>query len=197
MENITNTIELHAATLDELESMDMAAFAYQEQPEGGPGWRIADDACADWAVAKIAEERAELDRIKMLADEQIRRIMDKVAAAERRYKNGTEYLTGKLAEYFATVPHKKTKTTESYRLLSGTLKVKLGGAAMKQDDEKLLEYLKASGSSEMIQTTEKPRWGEFKKRLEILGDVVVDKTTGEVVEGVEVIVKPDTFTVDV
>lgn len=197
MENITNAIERHAATLDELEGMDMAAFAYQEQPEGGLGWRIADDACADWAVAKIAEERAELDRIKRLADEQIHRIMDKVAAAEKRCKNGTEYLTGKLAEYFETVPHKKTKTTESYRLLSGTLKVKLGGAAMKQDDEKLLEYLKASGNSEMVQTTEKPRWGEFKKRLEILGDVVVDKTTGEVVEGVEVIVKPDTFTVDV
>jgi preprotein translocase subunit Sss1 len=197
MENITNTIEPHVATLDELESMDMAAFAYQEQPEGGPGWRIADDACADWAVAKIAEERAELDRIKRLADEQIHRIMDKVGAAERRYKNGTEYLTGKLAEYFETVPHKKTKTTESYRLLSGTLKVKLGGTAMKQDDEKLLEYLKASGNSEMVQMTEKPRWGEYKKRLEIVGDVVVDKTTGEVVEGVEVIVKPDTFTVDV
>lgn len=197
MENITNAVELHAATLDELESMDMATFTDQEQPEGGSGWRIADDACADWAVAKIAEERAELDRIKRLADEQIHRIMDKVAAAEKRCKNGTEYLTSKLAEYFATVPHKKTKTTESYRLLSGTLKVKLGGTAMKQDDEKLLEYLKASGNSEMVQTTEKPRWGEYKKRLEIVGDVVVDKTTGEVVEGVEVIEKPDTFTVDV
>lgn len=197
MENITNTIELHAATLDELESMDMAAFAYQEQPAGSPWWRIADDACADWAVAKIAEERAELDRIKRLADEQIARIMQKVSAAERRYKNGTEYLTGKLAEYFETVPHKKTKTTKSYRLLSGTLKLKLGGVAMKQDDEKLLEYLKASGNSEMVQTVEKPRWGEYKKRLEIVGEVVVDKTAGEVVEGVEVIEKPDTFTVDV
>lgn len=196
MDNI-NMTELHAATLDELERMDLAAFAYQEQPEDGARWRIADDACADWAVAKIAEERAEYDRIKMLADQQIARIQEKVAAAERRYKNGTDYLTGKLAEYFETVPHKKTKTTESYRLLSGTLKVKLGGVAMKQDDEKLLEYLKASGNSEMVQLTEKPRWGEFKKRLEILGDVVVDKTTGEVVEGVEIIVKPDAFTVDV
>lgn len=192
-----NTIEIHAATLDELESMDLAAFAHQEQPEGGAWWRIADDACADWAVAKIAEERAEFDRIKRLADEQINRILEKVAAAERRYKNGTDYLTGKLAEYFKTVPHKKTKTTESYRLLSGTLKVKLGGVSMNQDDEKLLAYLKASGNGEMVQTTEKPRWGEFKKRLEIVGDVVVDKTTGEVVDGVEIVVKPDAFTVDV
>ena len=118
-------------------------------------------------------------------------------AAEKRCENGTAWLTSKLAEYFSTVPHKKTKTTESYRLLSGTLKMKLGGVSMKQDDEKLLEYLKASGNTDMIKTTEAPKWGEFKKRLEIIGGAVVDGTTGEIVEGVEVIEKPDTFTVEV
>ena len=189
--------ELHAATLDELEGLDMEAFAMQEQPELPHQWRIADDACADWAVSKIAEERAELARIKALADEQISRIMEKVQAAEKRCENGTAYLTYKLAEYFKTVPHKKTKTTESYRLLSGTLKMKIGGVTMKQNDDKLLEYLKVSGNSDMIQTTEKPKWGEFKKRLEIMGGQIVDTTTGEIVEGVEIVQKADAFSVDV
>lgn len=188
--------ELHNATLDELEGMSMEAFAYQEQPEGAY-WRIADDSCADWAVSKIAEERAELNRIKELADEQINRIMEKVQAAEKRYENGTAFFKSKLAEYFNTVPHKKTKTTESYRLLSGTLKMKIGGASMQQDDEKLLEYLKAAGNADMIQTAEKPKWGEFKKRLEIIGGQIVDTTTGEIVDGVVVIEKPDIFSVDV
>ena len=49
----------------------------------------------------------------------------------------------------------------------------------------------------MIQNTEKPKWGEFRKRLEIVGCQIVDKTTGELVEGVQIIEKPDTFTVDV
>lgn len=189
--------ELPAATLDELEGMDMAAFAYQEQPEGPREWRIADDSCADWAVCKIAEERAELERIKALAEEQIARIEEKVAAAEKRCENGTRFLTAKLAEYFETVPHKKTKTKHSYRLLSGTLAKKIGGVTMKQNDEKLLEFLKASGNDDMIQTTEKPKWGEFKKRLEIMGGQIVDSTTGEIVEGVELVEKPDTFTVEV
>lgn len=189
--------ELPAATLDELEGMDMAAFAYQEQPEGPREWRIADDSCADWAVCKIAEERAELARIKALAEEQIARIEEKVAAAEKRCENGTRFLTAKLAEYFETVPHKKTKTKHSYRLLSGTLAKKIGGVTMKQNDEKLLEFLKASGNDDMIQTTEKPKWGEFKKRLEIMGGQIVDSTTGEIVEGVELVEKPDTFTVEV
>lgn len=68
---------------------------------------------------------------------------------------------------------------------------------MKQNDEKLLEFLKASGNDDMIQTTEKPKWGEFKKRLEIMGGQIVDSTTGEIVEGVELVEKPDTFTVEV
>ena len=194
---MNNEMETHAATLDELDSLDMDVFSADEPAGEFMGWRIADDDTADWAVAKIAEERAELERIMALADEKISRIMEQVHSAEKRYENGTAYLTNKLAEYFHTVPHKKTKTTESYRLLSGTLKMKIGGVAMKQDDEKLLEYLKASGNADMIKTTEKPMWGEYKKRLEIIGGQIVDNTTGEIVEGVEVIEKPDTFSVDV
>lgn len=177
--------EAPAVTLDELEGMDMNMFDVEETESAPrPVWRITDDGCADWACQKIAEEKAELDRITSLA-------------AQRRYENGTRFLTGKLAEYFETVPHKTTKTKHSYRLLSGTLVKKIGGRTMKQDDDALLAYLKASDNEDMIQTTEKPKWGEFKKRLEIVGGQIVDKTTGELVEGVQIIEKPDTFTVDV
>ena len=68
---------------------------------------------------------------------------------------------------------------------------------MKQDDTVLVQFLKASGNLEFIKTEEKPKWGDFKKRLEIIGGSVVDKETGEIVEAVQIIEKPDTFTVDV
>lgn len=187
-----------AVTLDELENMDDTLWVQDETEDAPrPAWRITDDGCADWACRKIAEEKAELDRIRELADAQIQKIEEKVAAAERRFENGTRFLTGKLAEYFETVPHKTTKTKASYRLLSGTLTRKFGGTTMKQDDARLVEFLKASGQLEFIKTEEKPKWGDFKKRLEIMGGSVVDKETGEIVEGVQLIEKPDTFTVDV
>ena len=187
-----------AVTLDELEGMDDALWTQDEAEDAPrPAWRITDDGCADWACRKIAEEKAELDRIRELADAQIQKIEEKLAAAERRYENGTRFLTGKLAEYFETVPHKATKTKESYRLLAGTLTRKYGGAQMKQDDAQLVQYLKDSGQLEFIKTEEKPKWGEFKKRLEIMGGSAVDKETGEIVEGVQIIEKPDTFSVDV
>lgn len=186
-----------SVTLEELEGMDDALWAQEETEGPRPAWRITDDGCADWACRKIAEEKAELDRIRELAEAQIQKIEEKLAAAERRYENGTRFLTGKLAEYFETVPHKATKTKESYRLLSGTLTRKYGGAQMKQDEAQLVQYLKDSGQLEFIKTEEKPKWGEFKKRLEIMGGSAVDKETGEIVEGVQIIEKPDTFSVDV
>lgn len=123
--------ELPAVTLDELESMDMEAIASPEEAEGPRQFRITDDSCADWAVRKIAAERAELARLKALAEEQIDRIKEQIAAAEKRCENETNYFITMLARYFETVPHKKTKTQLSYRLLSGTLKRKIGGKTKK------------------------------------------------------------------
>lgn len=134
----TTEPEAPAVTLDELEGMDMNMFDAEETESAPrPVWRITDDGCADWACRKIAEEKTELDRITALGESQIEKIQQRIDAAQRRYENGTRFLT------------------------------------------------------------EKPKWGEFKKRLEIVGGQIVDKTTGELVEGVQIIEKPDTFTVDV
>lgn len=196
-EKTPESVKLSPITLDELETMDMSNFEETEEEGTHMAWRITDDSCADWACRKIAEERAELARIRELAEAQIARIEEKLETAERRCENGTRFLTSKLAEYFETVPHKTTKTKASYRLLSGTLTRKFGGQQMKQDDDKLVEFLKASGALEYIKIEEKPKWGDYKKRLEIMDGTVVDKETGEIVEGVQVIEKSDTFTVDV
>ena len=193
-EEMQNATELPAVTVDELEGLDV--YTGEEAQDSG-AWRIKDDSAAEWAVKKIAAERAELERIKALADEQNAQILEKVAAAERRYENGTNFFSSFLAQYFETVPHRKTKTKHSYRLLSGTLTKKIGGVSLKANDEALLQYLKDSGRTDMIQTVEKAKWGEFKKGLEIVDGTVIDKETGEIVEGVEITVKPDTFVVEV
>lgn len=105
----TTEPETPAVTLDELESMDMNMFDTEETESAPrPAWRITDDGCADWACRKIAEEKTELDRITALGESQIEKIQQRIDAAQRRYENGTRFLTGKLAEYFETVPHKTT-----------------------------------------------------------------------------------------
>lgn len=70
---------LPAATLDELEQVDLGTVAEGERAP----FRITDDRCADWAIRKIADERSEYDRLKALADEQIAAINEKVDAARK------------------------------------------------------------------------------------------------------------------
>lgn len=190
--------ELEAITLEELEGLDLPGDLPAEaaQPERKE-FRIADDGCADWAIRKIKDEKQEYDRIKELGEQQIAAIQDKIDRAKRRYEQNTGYLTGKLAQFFNYVPHKKTKTRETYRLLSGNLVLKLGGVKATPDDEKLVPWLKENGYAEFVKTEEKATWGELKKKLNFdNGTMATVAETGEVVEGITIIQQPDTFVVD-
>lgn len=166
---------LPATTLDELEQVDLGTVAEGERAP----FRITDD------------------RLKALADEQIAAINEKVAAARKRMENGTSYLTSCLADFFATVPHKETKTTEKYRLLSGTLTFKKGTTKTKLDETKLVPWLKANGYGELVKVEESTRWADLKKLLSYTGDIATLTETGEIVEGVTVYETPGIFTVDV
>ena len=129
--------------------------------------------------------------------EQIAAINEKVDAARKRMENGTSYLTSCLADFFATVPHKETKTTEKYRLLSGTLTFKKGTTKTKLDETKLVPWLKANGYGELVKVEESTRWADLKKLLSYTGDIATLTETGEIVEGVTVYETPGIFTVDV
>lgn len=147
---------------------------------------IDDDHKADWALRKIAEERKEADRIKAIAEQQIEELQMKIKHAEEVAERKTAFLKGCLAEYFQNVPHKSTKTQESYKLLSGSLIFKLPKQNMVKDDDKLLEYFHSNGMEEFINTKESPAWGEFKKQLEVIDGNVVDTATGDVIDAVKV-----------
>ena len=184
---------LPAVTLDELEQVDLGTV---EQGERAP-FRITDDRCADWAIRKIAEERSEYNRLKELADQQKAAIEEKVEAARRRMENGTAFLTSCLADFFNTVPHKTTKTTEKYRLLSGTLTLKKGTVKATVDDAKLVPWLRENGYGDLVKVEESAKWGELKKLLAYTGEIATIQSTGEIVEGVTAYETPATFTVDI
>lgn len=168
-----------------------------EQPEEAErkGFSINDDATADWALRKIKEENAEYERLTLIACEQIAEINLKIKHLEEAAERKTAFLKGCLAEYFKTVPHKTTKTQESYKLLNGSLVMKLGSQTMVKNDAELVEYFRQNGMSEYIKVKEEPKWAEFKKNLSIVDGKVVDTTTGEIVDVVRVEEVPGTFDV--
>lgn len=154
---------------------------------------IKDDKTANWAVKKIREEEEERDRLLKIADDEIEALMMKKAKIIESTANRVRFLRGHVQMYFATVPHKETKTQETYKLLDGQLVMKKASKSIEHDDDKLLAWLKQNGRHEFIKVTEKPAWAEFKKELEITEDGIVDEITGEIPDGLTVVEKPESF----
>lgn len=168
-----------------MEKMKMTSGFYDLE-ENTEGFSIKDDKTADWAVKKIAEERAEFERLKILAEEQMQEIKDKVSRMEELTERKTSFLKSCLAQYFETVPHKETKTQETYNLLSGKLVFKKPKHKLVKSDDDLIAYFKENNMTEFVKVKEEPAWVEFKKNLEIVDGVVINTLTGEVVEVVKV-----------
>jgi hypothetical protein len=160
------------------------------------GFQINSDALAEWALKKIAEERAEAQRYINVCDTMITEYVMKKQKAQERLESETGYLKGKLQEYFATVPHKATKTQEAYKLPSGTLKLKYGTPEFIRDEEKLVNWLEENGHEDKVKIKKTADWAEFKKLVTVSFDKVLT-ADGEVVEGITAQERPNTFEVEI
>ena len=188
--------QTEALTLDSIDELTLPGDMDPDEDQQIQRWRITDDGCADWALKKIKLEKDEHDRIVALAEQEITRLKDQIERADRRYEQNTSFLTSMLAQFFETVPHKKTKTgTESYRLLNGQLVKKPAAIKLQPDDEKLVAWLRAAGREDLIKVETKAMWGELKKKIEMVGTVAMIPDTGEIVDGIDVVEVPPAFSV--
>lgn len=159
---------------------------------------IDTDEKAEWAIKKIAEERAEAQRYISVCQNAISTYQDKIKKAKADLDNKTSYFTFQLQRYMDTVKAKETKTQKTYKLPSGTLKVKYQKPEYKRDEDKLTEFLKKN-YTDYVETVYKPKWAEFKKATNFItkdGKAIIEDT-GEVVEGVEVIEREPVFEVQI
>lgn len=94
-----------------------------------------------------------------------------------------------LEQYFNRVPHHRTKTTESYPLMGCKLIVTKAHDELEKGSEDTIKLWLAeneiTGFVE-VETKEKLKWGELRKRLTIKDGRVADKLTGAFVDGVNV-----------
>ena len=172
------------------EEMDGMEF----EQGGNEGFRVTDDRAAEWSLKKIKAEKAECDRYVKICQDGIQTYQEKIKEAQGRLDSGTGYLKGLLLEYFQTVPHKSTKTQETYALPSGKLKLKTPAPEFVRDDAKLMEWLKGRGMNDYVKVVETPQWGEFKKIINQQKDCVCFE--GEVVDGITLVERPPIFEVE-
>jgi hypothetical protein len=155
---------------------------------------INDDGKAEWALNKIAEEKAEMQRMINVANSMIIKYQEKIEVYQKQFENKTTFLKEQLRQYFETVPHKSTKTQETYKLPSGTLKLKKQNPEYIRDEEKLLEWVKANKLS-YVKTKESVDWAELKKELNFVDDKALTED-GEIVDGVTVSERPSVFEIE-
>ena len=160
------------------------------------GWKVTDDGAAEWALVKLREEENESKRIVDQCQAQIDFYQSRIQQEQERLSHSSGFLKAQLLEYFGTVPHKKTKTQESYKLPSGNLKLKYGKLQYRHDDKALLKFLQDRQMTNYIKTTQAPKWGDIRKTLVPAGDKAVNQD-GEIVEGVTVEHGPEEFKVEV
>lgn len=173
--------------LRDFETMDSLLM---EQSES---FSIEDSATAEWAARKIFERNAERDRLISDIDDMLAFYGERRRQELERCSRDNSFLISHLERFFDRQQQKATKTQATYRLASCTLVRKFGGEEYTRDKAVLTAFLKTSGNEAFIKTVEEPDWAAYKKQTRLMGDVLVDMTTGEVVQGVTVTRKPDVF----
>ena len=151
---------------------------------------------ADWAISKIAEERARAEFFINCAKEEKARLDKQIKDAEKKLENATSFLTGKLGQFLEKeeVPKKETKTQISVTLPAGKIVKKLpktefimqGGedVTKHKSDENFIKEIKGIDES-FIKQTEEVMWGDLKKKLAVDDDGgVYVKDTGEYIESI-------------
>lgn len=153
-------------------------------------FHVTDDKAAEWCMKKIREAEADRAMWKTHYEAQ----MEKVNKAA---DDSVAYFTAKLEEYFATVPHKATKTQESYTLPGGKLVRKKQQPKFTTDDEKLVPWLEGNAMGSLVKITKSANWAELKKGVTVTPDGQhVATADGEIVPGVAVEQRPDVFKVE-
>ena len=156
------------------------------------------DAKAEWALGKIREKRAERDAW-------IKWYEDKIEEIKAQTDFETMNFERMLAEYFANVPHKHTKTQESYSLPSGKLILKKQNPEYKRNEKAAVAWLEKNGYAQFVKVKKELAWSDLKDASAVVnGKIVCGEQITEdgeiiqmVVDGIEVIDRPEKFVVEV
>lgn len=156
-----------------------------------PGERFAvtNDAQAEWAAAKIREARQDTEKWTKYYAQQL----DAIRAANEQSE---QYFTALLADYYATVPHKRTKTQESYQLPTCKLVIRSRQPEFARDEIALCDYLDRKGRDDLVKITRRADWATIKKTLTVMPDGTCADADGEIIEGVQAIERAPEFVVE-
>ena len=185
-----------------MENLKLSEQFLSIEEEEKEGWRIDSDLSADWTIRKIKAADAELERLKKVVNDEIQQLQEFLKKEQDKRDREVSFFESKLIAYFNEISKnaKETKTQLSYKLPSGVLKMKKASKTFNYDKSKLLAVAeKNKDMGDYVKIKKDFDWAEFKKQLDIRGDKIIARETGEVIEleGLSIIEKPAVFKVEV
>lgn len=155
---------------------------------------------ADWAIEQIKQEQERFEIYEQTIKNKISDLKEKLDNETKLLDSRTSWLKYKLNQYLDTVPAKETKTQKSFKLPSGSIVRKFEqpifithngktGSDVGKDAE-LLNWCKENNLTDEVKVAESVDWKGLKSNLEITGDMIIYKPTGEICNALDVTIKP-------
>lgn len=167
--------------------MELQEYLDSQLPQGEERERfiIDDEQKANWAMRKIKHLQEKKQEKEKIAKEEIERINQWLQAETESIDRDIEFFSGLLEAYMRDL-NRKDPRKKSLSLIHGRLQLRKQQPIFKYDDKKLVEWLKKTRHTNLVRVEEKPDKKELRKLLVTANGKAIIKSTGEIVEGIEV-----------
>lgn len=140
----------------------------------------------DYQMEKLLNELREFkedkERLMLIAAKMRDEYQDKINMYQDEILKKEQYTKDVIHSLIDIEQMKETKTQKSYQLVSGKITIPKDKYNMKLKEE----YDENKIPDKYITVKRSVNWGEYKKKLTIHGNDVINKETGEIVDNVEI-----------
>ena len=171
------------------------SYLEEDNTEEKEPFKIKDLNGANWAFRKLKAIEEQEKEIKRLADKEFDRINEWLKTELARTDRDKGYFEGLLTAYLITEREKdpKFKVSTPY----GKVSTRKQQPNFEYDVNKFIDWAIDNERADLIKVTKTPIKSEVKKAFEIRDGRLIDPETGEIVDGVEVVDRPDSVIVKV
>ena len=176
--------------------------AEKKEVRNDEGFVVDDDNKATWCLRKIKHFKSKQEKNKELAKKQIKEIEKEIREVEEwlqddnsKLDNSIEFMESKLFLY-AQQLREENPDLKTHKLPFGQLQFRTQRPKWKYDNDKLLSFAEKN-YEKLIKIKKSVDKRKLKSQAKIVGDKAIIEETGEVIEGVEVVERPEKFKVKI
>jgi len=167
---------------------------YHQEGNINQPFRITNLDQANWAVRKIARIETARQECRALVEQEMAKLNTWLKSEEEDYDQERSFFEHLLREYMDEQRQQDSKL-KTIKLPNGKIGLRKQQPEFQRDNDKLLAWLKKN-RQDLVKVKEEPDWAGLKAVAAVLGNTMADPETGEVIEGVTVVHRPDKLHVE-